>query len=50
MDESNYEILNRKDRIYIYVVFDTTQFDLNVHNNVYIEEGVLLMSHTNSSI
>ena len=34
----------------LYVVFDTTQLDLNIHNNVYIEEGGLLMSYTNSSI
>ena len=50
MDESNYGILNRKNRIYIFVVFDTIQLDFSAHNNVYIEERVLLMSHTNSSI
>ena len=32
---------------YMYVVFDTIQLDLNAHNNMYLEEGVLLMSHTN---
>ena len=42
-DESNYEILNRKNRIYI------RRFR-HVHKNVYIEEGVLLRSHTNSYI
>ena len=49
-DESNYEILNRKNRIYIRRFRHDPTRDLNVHNNVYIEEGVLLMSHTNSSI
>ena len=38
-NESNYEILNRKNRIYKYVVFDTAQLDLNVHNNMHIGEG-----------
>ena len=29
---------------YIYIVFDTIELDLNVHNNVYIEEGGLIRS------
>ena len=49
-DESNYEILNRKNRIYIYVVFDTIQLNLNVHNNVYIQDGVLGFAHTDKSL
>ena len=49
MDESNYEILNRKNRIYIRRFrHDSTRFERSqqcVHRG-----GVLLMSHTNSSI
>ena len=49
MDESNYEILNRKNRIYIRrFQHDPTRFQRSqqrVHR-----EGILLMSHTNSSI
>ena len=48
MDESNYEILNRKNRIYIRRFrHDPTRFERSqrVHRG-----GVLLMSHTISSI
>ena len=50
-DESNYEILNRKNRMHIYVVFDmsATRFERS-QQRVGRGGGGLVMSYTNSSI